>query len=188
MTQFRLTVNGKVRTVNTPADRPLLEVLREDLQLTGTKYGCGEGQCRACTVLIDGKASTSCTTPVRAVAGRKITTIEGIAANGQLHRVQQAFVDEVAEVLAASGRVFRRGETIVFDADFKDSRRLIILANRTKVESCAAAHLGNLLAVGIQRPGESIQSPIPAGLVRLLLLSERVGQASMHRPQPMHRR
>src|SRR5262245_13717343 len=74
---FRLIVNGKNRTVETEAERPLLEVLREDLGFTGVKYGCGEGQCRACTVLLDGKPVTSCLTPVRAAAGKKVTTIEG---------------------------------------------------------------------------------------------------------------
>jgi aerobic-type carbon monoxide dehydrogenase small subunit (CoxS/CutS family) len=82
--------------VRTEPERPLLEVLREDLGLTGTKYGCGEGQCRACTVLLDGKPVSSCVTPVRLAAGKKIVTIEGLAANGQLHRVQRAFVEEGA--------------------------------------------------------------------------------------------
>jgi aerobic-type carbon monoxide dehydrogenase small subunit (CoxS/CutS family) len=94
---LRLTVNGKVRTVKTQADRPLLEVLREDLGLTGTKYGCGEGQCRACTVLLDGRAVTSCQMPVSAAAGKKkIVTIEGLAAGERLHRVQEAFAAEGA--------------------------------------------------------------------------------------------
>ena len=96
MAQFRLTVNGQQRTVDTDPDRPLLEVLREDLKLTGTKYGCGEGQCRACTVLLDGRPAITCITPVRAAAGKKIVTIEGLAADGRLHRVQQAFLDEGA--------------------------------------------------------------------------------------------
>jgi aerobic-type carbon monoxide dehydrogenase small subunit (CoxS/CutS family) len=96
MPQFRFSVNGKEHTVDSPPDRPLLEVLREDLRLTGTKYGCGEGQCRACTVMIDGKATVSCVTPVRTAAGKKITTIEGLASTGKLHRVQQAFLDEAA--------------------------------------------------------------------------------------------
>lgn len=96
MPQFRLTVNGKERTVDTPGDRPLLDVLREDLQLTGTKYGCGEGQCRACTVMLDGKPVVSCITKVSSAAGKKILTIEGLASGTQLHRVQQAFVDEGA--------------------------------------------------------------------------------------------
>jgi aerobic-type carbon monoxide dehydrogenase small subunit (CoxS/CutS family) len=84
------------RTVDTDPGRPLLEVLREDLNLTGSKYGCGEGQCRACAVLIDGKALPSCVTPVRSAAGKKVITIEGLAAGGRLTRLQQAFVDEGA--------------------------------------------------------------------------------------------
>lgn len=96
MAEFRFSVNGKARTVDTAPDRPLLEVLREDLQLTGTKYGCGEGQCRACTVLLDGKPAITCMLPVKHAAGRKITTIEGVAQGAVLHRVQQAFVEEGA--------------------------------------------------------------------------------------------
>ena len=97
MPQFRFTVNGKDRTVDTVPDRPLLDVLREDLKLTGTKYGCGEGQCRACTVLLDGRPAVTCVTPVKAAAGKKVVTIEGLApAEGGLHRVQQAFVEEGA--------------------------------------------------------------------------------------------
>lgn len=95
MATIRFTVNGKVRSVDTDLDRPLLDVLREDLGLTGTKYGCGEGQCRACTVLIDGKAVASCITPARLAQGKKIITIEGLAGSG-LHPVQQAFLDEDA--------------------------------------------------------------------------------------------
>lgn len=95
MATIRFTVNGKVRGVETDLDRPLLDVLREDLGLTGTKYGCGEGQCRACTVLMDGKAIASCITPVRLAQGKKIVTIEGLGGSG-LHPVQQAFLDEDA--------------------------------------------------------------------------------------------
>ncbi|MBI5083005.1 MAG: (2Fe-2S)-binding protein [Acidobacteria bacterium] len=93
---IRFTVNGEPRSLETEPDRPLLEVLREDLGLTGTKYGCGEGQCRACTVLLEGRPIVSCLTPVQAAAGKKILTIEALAAGGPLHRVQQAFVDEGA--------------------------------------------------------------------------------------------
>ena len=96
MATIRFTVNGKARSVDTEPERPLLEVLREDLGLTGTKYGCGEGQCGACTVLIDNKATRSCITPVRAAQGRKIVTIEGLAAGEKLHPVQQAFLEEGA--------------------------------------------------------------------------------------------
>jgi aerobic carbon-monoxide dehydrogenase small subunit len=90
------TVNGKSRTVITDPQRPLLDVLREDLQLTGTKFGCGEGQCRACTVLMNGKSVASCTTEVGDADKQTILTIEGLADGGKLHPVQQAFLDEGA--------------------------------------------------------------------------------------------
>jgi carbon-monoxide dehydrogenase small subunit len=90
------TVNGKSRTVTTDPKRPLLDVLREDLQLTGTKYGCGDGQCRACTVLMNGKSVASCTTAIADADKQTILTIEGLANGDKLHPVQQAFVDESA--------------------------------------------------------------------------------------------
>jgi len=96
MATIRFTVNGKPRSVDTDPDRPLLEVLREDLGLTGTKFGCGEGECGACTVLVDNDAIFSCVTPVSAAQGRTITTIEGLAQGGTLHPVEQAFLDEGA--------------------------------------------------------------------------------------------
>ena len=76
---LRFTVNGEARAVTTDPDRPLLEVLREDLHLTGTKYGCGESRCGACSVLVDGKRIFSCMTPLAAVEGKSITTVEGLA-------------------------------------------------------------------------------------------------------------
>jgi len=91
-----LTVNGQARTVTTDPERPLLDVLREELQLTGAKYGCGEGQCRACTVLLNGKSVAACITPVGDAASKTILTIEGLAKGDQLHPVQQAFLDEGA--------------------------------------------------------------------------------------------
>ncbi len=90
------TANGQVRTLTTNTDRPLLEVLREDLHLTGTKFGCGEGQCGACSVLVDGRRMFSCSTPLKAVANKAVTTIEGLSESGKLHPVQQAFLDEGA--------------------------------------------------------------------------------------------
>jgi len=95
-TAVQFTVNGKAQRVETDARRTLLDVLREDLGLIGTKYGCGEGQCRACTVLLDGKAVQSCQTTMDEVGGRKIETIEGLANGARLHPVQQAFVAESA--------------------------------------------------------------------------------------------
>ena len=94
--KINLTVNGSKKTVVTDPERPLLDVLREELHLTGTKYGCGEGRCGACTVLIDGKQARSCITPVGQVEGKKITTIEGFADSDSLHPLQQAFLDEGA--------------------------------------------------------------------------------------------
>ena len=96
MATIRFTVNGKAASVETEPERPLLEVLREDLGLTGTKYGCGEAQCGSCTVLLDDQPTLSCVTPVRTAEGRKVVTIEGLAAPGKLHPVQQAFLDEAA--------------------------------------------------------------------------------------------
>src|SRR4028119_1646551 len=87
-----LNVNGRKYDVNVQPDAELLFVLRNDLDLTGTKYGCGEGACGACIVLINGKATRSCVTPVGAAAGKDITTIEGLENNGKLHPVQEAFL------------------------------------------------------------------------------------------------
>ena len=94
--EITFTVNGQSRTVTTDPQRPLLDVLREDLQLTGAKYGCGEGMCRACTVLINGKATASCITPASAADKQTIITIEGLAIGDKLHPVQEAFLAEGA--------------------------------------------------------------------------------------------
>lgn len=96
MKPIELRINGTKHRVETEADRRLLSVLRDDLDLTGTKYGCGEGQCGACTVLVDGQATRSCLTAVGTVAGKQITTIEGLEQNGRLHPLQEAFLAEDA--------------------------------------------------------------------------------------------
>jgi nicotinate dehydrogenase subunit A len=93
---INLLINGQTVRVDTELNDTLLSVLREQLDLTGSKYGCGEGQCGACTVLIDGKAHRSCITPVSSVANKSVTTIEGLARGQYLHPVQQAFLDEDA--------------------------------------------------------------------------------------------
>ena len=93
---LKLNINGKPAEVTTDPDRSVLEVLREDLGLTGTKYGCGEGACGACSILVDGKRTFSCSTIIREIAGKKIRTIEGIAEGDKLHPVQQGFIDEGA--------------------------------------------------------------------------------------------
>ncbi len=91
-----LTINGQRVAVDAEPATSLLTVLRDQLGLTGTKYGCGEGQCGACTVLLNGFPRRSCQTAVGVAAGKKITTIEGLARNGKLHPLQQAFLDEGA--------------------------------------------------------------------------------------------
>ena len=91
---MELLINGKKHAVTASADELLLHVLRDELDLTGTKYGCGEGQCGACTVLLNNKAVRSCRTPLSTVQGKQITTIEGLASNGTLHPVQQAYLKE----------------------------------------------------------------------------------------------
>src|SRR5215467_6426199 len=88
-----LNINGRTHRVDVDPDTPLLWVLRDTLGLTGTKYGCGIAQCGACTVHVDGIAMRSCSVPLSAVEGRQITTIEGLAQNGVLHKVQQAWLD-----------------------------------------------------------------------------------------------
>ena len=89
---MELVVNQKHYRIEVHPDRMLLWVLRDDLGLTGSKYGCGEGQCGACTVMIDGAPARSCVTPASSVAGKPITTIEGLAQNGHLHPLQEAFI------------------------------------------------------------------------------------------------
>ena len=90
---IELDVNDKRYSVKYPPDTPLLDVLRDELGLTGSKYGCGEGQCGACTVLIGGAPRRSCQIPVSAAAGKPIITIEGLEKDGRLHPVQQAFLE-----------------------------------------------------------------------------------------------
>ena len=102
-----LHVNGAARSCDAAAERSLLSVLRDDLVLTGTKYGCGEGQCGACTVLVDGVPVRSCQTPCGTVGPQKITTVEGLERSGRLHPLQQALLDVGAFQCAycASGMV-----------------------------------------------------------------------------------
>jgi len=89
----RLTINGKTRDVDVDLSTPLLWALREQVGLTGTKYGCGIAQCGACTVHLEGKAVRSCITPVASAVGKRVTTIEGLANGGALHKVQQVWID-----------------------------------------------------------------------------------------------
>lgn len=92
--QFR--VNGTTRTINVEPDTPLLYILRNDFELNGPRFGCGLSQCGACTVIVDGKAVRSCVTPAAAVAGKPVTTLEGLGARDKLHPLQKAFIEEQA--------------------------------------------------------------------------------------------
>jgi len=96
MANVSFTLNGEPVSLDIDPDRMLLWVLRTDLGLTGTKYGCGEAQCGACTVLVDNRAVRSCVFPVKGVEGKKVVTIEGLSENGQLHPLQEAFVEHDA--------------------------------------------------------------------------------------------
>jgi nicotinate dehydrogenase subunit A len=93
---IQFSLNGEPVEIDVDSRRPLLWVLRTELGLTGTKYGCGERECGACTVLLNGRPTFSCRTPLRSVQGREVTTIEGLAENGNLHPVQRAFADHDA--------------------------------------------------------------------------------------------
>jgi aerobic-type carbon monoxide dehydrogenase small subunit (CoxS/CutS family) len=139
-----IRVNGQDRSLAAEEDRPLLDVLREELGLTGTKYGCGEGECGACTVLIDGRAVRSCITSVGEVGRGTITTIEGLASGGQLHPVQQAFVDKQAmqcgycvpgQILTAVG---------LLAANPHPSREQIVAAMQGNI--CRCCNYPNILA------------------------------------------
>ena len=96
MPSVSLTVNGRLRKVDAPGEETLLSVLRNRLDLTGSKYGCGEGQCGACMVLLDGEAVTSCQTTLAEAAGKKVVTIEGLAMKDKLHPMQTAFLEAEA--------------------------------------------------------------------------------------------
>jgi aerobic-type carbon monoxide dehydrogenase small subunit (CoxS/CutS family) len=96
MAKLSFTLNGKPVNINVDGDRELLWVIRTELGLTGTKYGCGEAACGACTVLVDNDAVSSCIYPARSVQGKEVITIEGLAKDGNLHPLQQAFVDHDA--------------------------------------------------------------------------------------------
>ena len=96
MTQTTLLVNGKNKSINIDDDTPLLYALRDDLNMKGPKFGCGLGQCGACTVHVDGQAVRSCITPATSVSGKKITTLEGLGSSAKPGKLQQAFIDEQA--------------------------------------------------------------------------------------------
>ena len=125
MATIALTVNGKSQQVTAESDTPLLWVVREHLKLTGTKYGCGAALCGACTVHVDGKATRSCVTPVSAVAGKKVTTIEGLAPKGD-HPLQKAWIAEQVPQCGycQSGQIMQAAELLA--TNMKPTREQIV--------------------------------------------------------------
>ena len=131
-----IDVNGHRHSVDVDPSQTLLEVLRDELGLTGTKYGCGEGRCGACTVLVGSHAVASCTIPAQSAAGQPITTIEGLERDGRLHPVQQAFLDEQAFQCAYCTPGMVMASVALLRANAQPSREDIAQALETNVCRC----------------------------------------------------
>ena len=131
-----LNVNGARRTVDVDASVSLLNVLRDDLDLTGTKYGCGEGRCGACTVLLNGQLTRSCVTPVGRAAGKQVTTIEGLARDGKLHPLQEAFIqaDAMQCAFCTSGMIMAASALLSKNA--RPSREEIVSGMNRNICRC----------------------------------------------------
>jgi aerobic-type carbon monoxide dehydrogenase small subunit (CoxS/CutS family) len=133
---LQLEINGKKYSVNYPPDTPLLYVLRDELGLTGTKYGCGEGMCGACTVLLGGTARRSCQIPVSVAASRPVITIEGLEKDGSLHPVQQAFLDAGAFQCAYCTSGMIMSSISLLQANPRPTREQIVQAMQGNVCRC----------------------------------------------------
>jgi nicotinate dehydrogenase subunit A len=131
-----LIVNGKQHEVAADPETPLLYVLRNDLRLKGARYGCGIGQCGACTVIIDGKAVQSCDVPVSAATGKQITTVEGITRNGKLHPLQEAFIAEQAAQCGYCATGIIMSAKALLDANPKATEREIRTALKGNLCRC----------------------------------------------------
>jgi isoquinoline 1-oxidoreductase alpha subunit len=144
MATFKLNVNGTDKTVNVEADTPLLWVLRDSLELVGTKYGCGIGMCGACTVHIDGKAKRACQTAIADVGPAKVVTIEGLAKNGKLTALQQAWCDEdvaqcgycqAGQIMSATALLAKTPQPTDADIDAAMSGNLCRCATYARIRS-----------------------------------------------------
>jgi aerobic-type carbon monoxide dehydrogenase small subunit (CoxS/CutS family) len=135
---IQLQVNGRRHRVEVEPQRSLLSVLRDDLDLTGAKYGCGEGQCGACTVLLEGKAVRSCITPAGAVEGKAIRTIEGLATAGKLHPVQEAFLEADAMQCGYCTPGMVLSAVALLESNRRPNRETIVQAMNGNICRCGA--------------------------------------------------
>jgi len=152
MSAFTLNVNGKDRTVDVEAETPLLWVLRDSLELVGTKYGCGIGQCGACTVHVDGQSRRSCGIQVNEVGKAKITTIEGLAKDGKLTALQQAWCDldvaqcgycQAGQIMCATALLADKPKPTDADIDTAMERNLCRCATYTRIRQAIHTAAGN---------------------------------------------
>jgi nicotinate dehydrogenase subunit A len=154
MADFTLRVNGETKTVSVEPDAPLLYVLRNDLELNGPKFGCGQAQCGACTVLVDGRPVRSCVTPVSAAKGR-ITTIEGLGTVERLHPLQRAFIDEQACQCGFCGNGMVMSAKALLDRTPRPSERQIKQALDGHLCRCASH---NRIVRAVQRAAEALRA------------------------------
>ncbi|HEU5080477.1 MAG TPA: (2Fe-2S)-binding protein [Opitutaceae bacterium] len=157
--RFQIWINGEQRSVQVDGDRTLLSVLRDDLGLTGTKYGCGEGQCGACMVLLDGRATNSCITPISSVGDKKVTTIEGLAKGETLHPVQAAFLEEDALQCGycTSGMIIS-AVSLLNEAPHPTSEQIVHGMNRNVCRCCTYQRIRNAIVRASQAPAKSVTS------------------------------
>jgi nicotinate dehydrogenase subunit A len=153
-----LTVNGRSVRVETDATTPLLSVLRDALALRGTKFGCGTGQCGACMVLIDGKPEYSCSCEVASVAGKAVTTIEGLSRDGALHPLQQALLDEQAGQCGYCLAGIVISAAALLENNPKPSRAQIVAALDPHLCRCG---IHNRVIRAVQKAGAAISGPRP---------------------------
>jgi nicotinate dehydrogenase subunit A len=154
MPQYTLKVNGAAREVSVDADTPLLYVLRNDLELNGPKFGCGLAQCGACTVLVDGKATRSCVTPVSAVSGA-VETIEGLGTLEKLHPLQKAFIEEQACQCGYCGNGMVMSAKALLAANPRPTNEDIRKALNGHLCRCASH---NRIVRAVQRAAKEMQS------------------------------
>ena len=161
MSRLRMTVNGQPVDIDVPESRYLSEVLREDLELTGTKVGCAEAECGICTVLVDGTAVVSCVYPAFKAAGAQVETIEGLARNGELHALQQAFLEHGAVqcgictpglIMTAKGLLDRQQAAVTED-DIRDA---------LKDSYCRCTGYQSVVNAILQASGKDVPPALPA--------------------------